>query len=326
MGEFIFYLIPAISFLLVAGVVILTINFWMRRFSKRSKSINKRLEEASKVRIAKSEDSLEKTQDQENVGWAKIVKKYAISYQKFSLLVIRSGSEKPASEFVLIGAGLAFGIFFLALVILRLNLLLATFLAVLGAISPWLYLSRQEKKRIALFESQFPEALDFLSRALRAGHGLTAAVGMVGAELPDPVGKEFKITFDQVNFGLAFGQSMNNFAMRVNSSDLHFLVVALLIQRETGGNLAELLENLSKTVRDRIKLAGKVKVISSEGRMSGVVMSGLPFALGTILALINPKYMNVLWTTEPGHRLMTLGLVMMAAGMFWISKIVKIKV
>jgi tight adherence protein B len=149
---------------------------------------------------------------------------------------------------------------------------------------------------------------------------------MVGDELPAPINKEFKTVFEEINFGLPFNDAMSNFAIRVNSNDVSFLVVGLVIQREAGGNLIGLLENLAKTVRDRMILNGKVRVLASEGKYSGILLSVLPFLLGGILAFINPKYMALLWTTDIGQSLMISGLMLMSLGALWMWKITRIKV
>ena len=194
------------------------------------------------------------------------------------------------------------------------------------AAMPTAYLKHLEKDRRQLFENQLPEALDFMTRALRAGHGLTVALGMVGDELPAPVGSEFKTTFDHINLGMSFDEALGDLAERIQSSDLNFLVIALTIQRKTGGNLAELLSTLSGTVRERIKLKGKIRVLASEGKLSGVMIGALPFVLGLILSFVNPVYMATLWTTPAGQKLVLAGLVMMMLGALWMWKIVQIKV
>ena len=191
---------------------------------------------------------------------------------------------------------------------------------------PTAYLKHLATKRRLLFENQLPEALDFVTRALRAGHGLTVAMGMVGDELPAPVGSEFKTTFDHINLGMSFDEALGDLAQRIQSSDLNFLVIALTIQRKTGGNLAELLSTLSGTVRERIKLKGKIRVLASEGKLSGVMIGALPFVLGLILSFVNPVYMATLWTTPAGQKLVLAGLVMMLLGALWMWKIVQIKV
>ncbi len=203
---------------------------------------------------------------------------------------------------------------------------LALLLAALASMVPPLWLRWQASRRRARFEAQFPEALDFIARALRAGHGLMAGIGMVASELPDPMAREFGTVFEETNFGMSPGEALARMAVRVDSRDLDFFVVAVAIQRETGGNLAELLGGLADTVRERIKLSGKVRALSSEGRLSGVLMTVLPFVLGAILTTINPGYMSLLWTTPEGRQTVLVMLVMMLVGSIWIQMLVRIRV
>ncbi|MFZ4499688.1 MAG: type II secretion system F family protein, partial [Burkholderiales bacterium] len=156
--------------------------------------------------------------------------------------------------------------------------------------------------------------------------GLMAGIGMVARELRDPVAEEFASVFEEVKFGVPLGEALNRMALRVDSRDLDFFVTAVGIQHETGGNLAELLGGLSGTVRERMKLAGKVRALSSEGRLSGVLMMVLPFALGAIMTSINPDYMSLLWRTPEGRQTVAVMLLMMLVGSVWIQALVRIRV
>jgi tight adherence protein B len=325
MDSLLLYALPALAFLFAAGLAVGALSLWSKRFSKTSKALTKRLAEVSEVRHPGGLEALVKRNQAPQGGFGRLLEKLP-GFENLKLLVIRSGTDKSAQE--ILGLSLLAGVvsFFLLAVSGLLPALGALLVGVIATAAPVLFLVQQESRRLTQFESQLPEALDFLSRALRAGHGLTAGLAMVGDELEAPVGTEFKTAFDEINFGLPFNDAMSNMAARVNSQDLNFFVVALLIQRETGGNLAELLENLAKTVRERMKLMGKVKVISAEGRLSGIVISSMPFVMAVVMTIINPRYMNALWTTPSGHTLITVGLGMMAIGIFWISKVVKVKV
>ena len=144
----------------------------------------------------------------------------------------------------------------------------------------------------ARFEEQFPDALDLLSRAIRAGHAFTTAMGMVADEAPDPIGPEFKKTFDEQNFGIPLKDALDNLGERVPLIDVRFFVTAVLIQRETGGNLSEILDNLSHVVRERFKILRQVRVYTAHGRMTGYVLMALPAALAIALSFINPEHMR----------------------------------
>jgi tight adherence protein B len=241
------------------------------------------------------------------------------------LRLLRAGQRDGMAGLLGLMAGLAIAV----AVATRLAGLGAGFAVVaagLAATAPVFGLSWLAAQRRSRFEAQFPEALDFIARALRAGHGLMAGIGMVARELRDPVAEEFASVFEEVNFGVPLGEALNRMALRVDSRDLDFFVTAVGIQHETGGNLAELLGGLSGTVRERMKLAGKVRALSSEGRLSGVLMMVLPFALGAIMTSINPDYMSLLWRTPEGRQTVAVMLLMMLVGSVWIQALVRIRV
>ncbi len=195
-----------------------------------------------------------------------------------------------------------------------------------GAAAPFLVLMRKRTVRFRKFEENFPEALDLLSRAIKAGHAFQTAMGMVADEASDPIGPEFKKTFDEQNFGLPLKDALNNLAVRMPLLDVRFFATAVLIQRETGGNLSEILDNLSYVVRERFKILRQVRVYTAHGRMTGYVLLGLPAALAVALMFINPEHMNLLFTERMG-RLMLMGtVVMQTIGYVWIRKIVTIEV
>jgi tight adherence protein B len=204
-----------------------------------------------------------------------------------------------------------------------------TFSLLLGgglAALPWFWLGHKRKKRIELFERQIPEALDLMARALRAGHAFPTAVKMVGDEMPDPLAREFRVMYDQTNFGVPQNEALLRLADRVPVEDLRYFTIAVMIQRESGGNLAELLDNIAGIVRARLKLLGEVRTLSAEGRMSAWVLGSLPFCVAAVINIVNPQFMAVLWTDPMGLRMVGAALLLMAVGVLWMSRIIKIRV
>lgn len=193
------------------------------------------------------------------------------------------------------------------------------------AIQPML-LKAKRSKRLYKFEEHFPEALDLLSRAVRAGHAFSAGMKMVADELDDPVGPEFRKAFEEQNYGLPLKESLNNLADRIPILDVRFFATAVLIQRETGGNLAEILDNLAGVVRERFKIRRQVRVHTAHGRFTGYVLMGLPAFLAVALSFINPEHMNLLFEEKVGQLMIVVCILMQAAGFFWIKQIVKIEV
>ncbi|HXE81056.1 MAG TPA: type II secretion system F family protein [Vicinamibacterales bacterium] len=198
--------------------------------------------------------------------------------------------------------------------------------AIVGAALPYLLIMRRRSLRMRRFEEQFPEALDLLSRAIRAGHAFTTAVGMVADEAPDPIGPEFRKTFDEQNFGMPLKDALTNLAARVPLMDVHFFVTAVLIQRETGGNLAEILDNLAHVVRERFKILRQVRVYTAHGRLTGYVLLALPAALAVALSFINPSHMDLLLHERLGKMMLVGAIVMQLIGYVWIRKVIKIEV
>ena len=196
----------------------------------------------------------------------------------------------------------------------------------MGAAMPFMVLRMKRNKRMRLFEEQFPEALDLIARALKAGHAFATGLKMAADELEEPVGPEFRKTFDEQNFGLPLKDALENLTHRIPLLDVRFFATAVLIQRETGGNLSEILENLAHVVRERFKILRQVRVYTAHGRLTGYVLLALPAFLSVALMFINPDHMNLLFR-EPMGQMMLLGaIVMQTIGFVWIKQVVKIEV
>jgi tight adherence protein B len=191
---------------------------------------------------------------------------------------------------------------------------------------PLAYVGRRRARRLARLEQQLPDALDLLGRALRAGHAFNAGLQMVGEEMAEPIASEFRLVHDEVNFGVSLDQALANLSVRVPITDLNYFVVAVLIQRESGGNLTEVLANLSRLIRQRLKLFAHVRVLSSEGRMSAWLLSLLPFAIGGLMSVFNPDFMAPLWNDPLGITITRSMLVSMAFGILMLRKIIRIRI
>lgn len=198
--------------------------------------------------------------------------------------------------------------------------------AALSALLPLLHMRRRRAKRLYQFERQLPDACDMLARSLRAGHAFAAAIQMVGDEFPEPMGGEFRATFDEINYGVSLNDALTNLAQRVPIHDLRYFVIAVLIQRETGGNLAELLDGITALVRERFKLFDKVRVLSAEGKLSAWILVLLPFVTAGLMSLINPGFLDVLWQDDTGVRVVQFAAVLMVVGVFWIRRTISIRV
>lgn len=198
--------------------------------------------------------------------------------------------------------------------------------AVIGAALPFLVLKVKRTRRMRTFEEQFPEGLDLIARALKAGHAFATGLKMVADEMPEPVGPEFRKTFDEQNFGLPLKDSLDNMTHRIPLIDVRFFATAVLIQRETGGNLSEILENLAHVVRERFKILRQVRVYTAHGRFTGYVLLALPAVLCVAMSFINPEHMNLLFREPMGQMMLMGALGMQTVGYLWIKQVIKIEV
>jgi len=191
---------------------------------------------------------------------------------------------------------------------------------------PWLVVGRARLRRLRQLEAQLPEAADLMSRALRSGHAFPGALQMVGNEMPEPIAGEFRIVSDEINYGVALSDALQNLARRVPLTDVRYFVIAVLIQRESGGNLAEILDSISSIIRERLKLLGRVRVLSAEGRMSAWILGLLPFAVGLLISVVHPRFIAVLWNDPLGIQMTWSALGLMVVGVIWMRKIIQIHV
>jgi len=191
---------------------------------------------------------------------------------------------------------------------------------------PFGYLMFKRSQRFGKFEQGLPEALDLIVSGLRAGHSLSSAIGLVTRECADPVGSEFRIVFDEQNFGLEMRIALENLVKRIPLQDLKIAITAIVIQRESGGNLAEVLEKTAHMVRERFRLKKQVRVHTAQGRMTGIVLTILPIALGIGLYIVNPENESLLWKREIGIKLLVGAVCSLIIGTALIQKIVRLKV
>lgn len=191
---------------------------------------------------------------------------------------------------------------------------------------PYFLARRARIKRLVKIEGQLPEAADFIARALRAGHSFTNVLQIVGNELPEPLSGEFRTAREEINYGVPMNEALHNMAARIPLTDLRYLIIAVLIQRESGGNLAEILGNISEIIRARLKLAAQVRVLSAEGRMSAWILGFLPFAVILMMVLVNPKYISMLWVDPTGTKLLWIATGMITFGVLWLRKIIHIRI
>ncbi len=221
---------------------------------------------------------------------------------------------------VLFVLGLLLGILF------HRGILFGLALSLIFTAIPFIYLFNRRTKRLAKFTMQFPDALDMIARSLRAGHSFTSAMQVVYQEMPDPVSKVFHIAYDEQNLGLSLPESLDNMTRRINSLDLSFFVTAVNIQRETGGNLAEIFEKIGTTIRERFKILGQVKIYTAQGKLSGYILTAIPLFLAFTIWVISPDYIDVLFKTTVGMYMVAIAIALQIIGFFIIKKIINIRI
>jgi len=313
-----------------AALVGIFLLFSRRSESARDKTLEKRLSEATgitpmQVAGTAGDASLLRTEKKGPLPNIDRVARQALRGSKVERWLEQSGTGLSVSACILLSLAIGLLLAFMAMTFVRMPWSAALGF-VLGLCVVPVILRQKRASRLYKFEETFPEALDLLSRGVRAGHAFSAGMKMVAEELGEPVGPEFRKAFDEQNFGLPLKESLNNLCARVPILDVRFFSTAVLIQRETGGNLAEILDNLAAVVRERFKIRRQVRVHTAHGRFTGYVLMALPAFLALALSFINPEHMNRLFDEPVGQMMIMVSIVMQAVGFIWIRQVIKIEV
>jgi tight adherence protein B len=241
-------------------------------------------------------------------------------------MLAQAGMQLRAGNFLGVCAltGIVAGI--AALMVSKNNPIVAWIAMLVGLILPYMYVSYRRNKRFEKFEELFPQAIDTLARAVRAGHAFTTALEMISDEVAEPVGAEFRKLYEEQKFGMPVRDALMNFADRIPLVDLKFFVTAVMLQRETGGNLAEILDNLSYVIRERFKIQRQVRVYTAQGRLTMGLLMAMPPIIVTVMLILNPAFIRPLFADPIGHTLVAAGVALQTFGYFVIRKIIKIQV
>lgn len=299
---------------------------WRSYKGPEARKIEKRLQAFSAAIDRTPQAHLVKERMLSDVPWMQRLLLTLPRAHRLDRFILQAGLDWTVSSFLLISCVLGVLGFVAVMMVAYQPLLLALVVGAVAATLPALYLQRQRSRRLARMEKQLPEALDLVTRALRAGHSFASGVQMIGDEMAEPIAGEFRMVADEVNFGVSLQQALTNLSERVPLTDLRYFVVSVLIQRDSGGNLTEVLGNLSRLIRDRLKLLARVRVLSSEGRLSAWILGLMPFALAALMNVFNPEFMAPLWTDPIGQTVLKYMLVVMLVGVVLLRKIVKIRV
>ncbi|MDO9051465.1 MAG: type II secretion system F family protein [Methylotenera sp.] len=322
--DYLYYVFVVLGFLAVVLFLEGVYLAWNAYKGPEVKRIEKRLQAMSAGAHQKSSSLVKQRLLSQTPGIEQLLLQIPRIHQ-LDRLIMQSGLNLSVAKFIglmlfAVATGVAIAL------LLRLPVFAVVAIGSAAGVLPLLYMQGAKHNRMIAIEQQLPDALDLMGRAMTAGHAFPSALQMVGGEMPEPIASEFRIVFDEINYGISTQEAMINLTTRVPSTDLSYFVIAVLIQRETGGNLAELLGNISQLIRARLKLMGTVRVLSAEGRLSAWILTLLPFALGFVLQLMNPQFLSVLWTDPIGQKMVVAALCLMVLGIFAMWRITKIRV
>mgnify|MGYP001099173266 CR=1 FL=1 len=318
-----FIIISAVIFIIALIIIELSLYSFRNLKSTRRAKLKKRLRKYTFTE--NSAGDIIKNRKLSDIGFLNKLLMSSTTIRNLDLLALQANVKFPLSLYVL--AGLFIGAFSAMIVMFLWNsLLIAGLAGVVLMFLPYLYLVRLKNKRARKFQAQLHEGLDLIARALRAGHSFTSSMQLAADEFDDPLGTEFEETLDEINFGVSVPVALKNMLNRVDCRELKFFVMSVIIQRETGGNLAELIESLAHILRERFRFEGNVRTLSAEGRISGLILILLPFAVGLFILIGNPSYLQPLITNPVGWIMLGLAGVGMVTGALVMNKMVKIEV
>jgi tight adherence protein B len=312
-----------LSLVLFAGLLLAS------RPSKQQKKVQTRLGQlglGDKVeeQTRQVEDLLKQSDDAAFPWFDQLLSRLGL-YESLKTLIEQADSQSSPAKVASISLCLAL-VGFITVSLFLSVLAIQALAAVILAVAPVLVLQVQRSRRIKAFNDALPDAMDLMARALRAGHSVASAIEVIAERGRKPVSSEFALVYQQQNFGLPFRDALTNMAERIPSKDLQFVVTAMLVQKETGGNLAEILDRTTHVLRERIRIFGEVRIKSAQGRLTGWILSLLPLGLGVLINIVNHGFEKPLFEEQIGRVMLYAGAGMLATGGFIISKIVKIEV
>lgn len=326
------YVLPALIFITV--LILVEVGYFALKGLRISekKEVRTRLKALTVPTENKETVNIVKKTILSEIPWLHAFLKRFSMMEKITLFVNQAGSQRKPGLYLLLSLALAF-IGFLAgrpfhsaYFPLVPSFFIIIPCAAVSAILPFIYLRYKRSKRFKKFEEQLPEALDLIARSLKAGHAFSSGLRLASEEIGAPVGDEFERTLNEINFGFSTQHALGNLTHRIPLDDLRFFTISVNLQRETGGNLAEILENLSRLLRERFKFNGHVRVLASQAKLSANILFAVPFLTALVIQLLNPRYFDALLENPSGKMVLAAGVCWMIIGMLFIKKMVKIRV
>lgn len=317
-----------VQFILIFIIAICIIELYL--YVRRGRSLNRH---EIKAKINKFSVTASSTENQDilrnrRLSNVEFLNKILVSiplFGRLDRLIQQANVNYPLGFFILLSLVLML-IGYYCTSLFTYNSSIALLVGLVVGTLPLIYLRMKRKERMQKFEKQLPEGLDFLARALKAGHAFSGGMKLATENFEDPLGTEFERTLDEVNFGVSTTDALKNLLNRIESQDLRYFVVSVILQRETGGNLAEIMESISHIIRERFKFRDKVRVLSAEGKLSGTILCALPFLVMLYLQLFNPKYLSTLFNEPTGQLIAMISASMMFVGILLMKRTVKIDI
>jgi tight adherence protein B len=321
------FLVLFFVFLACLFLVYALFLFTSRKSDARRKLLNERLAEAIRSSAQSSDIDVQLAREEllSEIPWLNrsLLKLHVTG--RLKRVIDQADLQITVMRLVLFAATAA-ALGFLAAAMVTVSLPLKILVALIAGVLPFLHVLNKRKKRLKKFLQLLPDALDLMSRGLSAGHAFTESLQMVATEMPEPIASEFRKTYDEQNLGLSLKLALENLVQRMPLLDLRMCVTAIMIQRETGGNLSELLEKVAYTIRERFRIMEDLKTLTLSSRWSAWLLCGLPIFLAVYMTAMNPQYMEVMWRDPRGHNLLFIAAAMQILGMLMVQKIMKIKI
>lgn len=321
------FLVPFFVFLACLFVVYALYLFTSRKSDARRRLLNERLAEAIRTSAQSSDVEVQLAREEllSEIPWVnRSLVKFEFS-ARIKRMIDQADLQVTVMRLVLFSLTAA-ALGFLAASMITVSFPLKVLFGLIAGAFPFMHVVSKRRQRMKKFLQLLPDALDLMARGLSAGHAFTEALQMVSTEMPEPISSEFRKTYDEQNLGLSLKLALDNLVHRVPLLDLRMCVTAIMIQRETGGNLSELLEKVAYTIRERFRIMEDLKTLTLSSRWSAWLLCGLPIFLAIYMSVMNPTYMEVMWRDPRGHNLLFVAAAMQILGMLMVQKIMKIKI
>jgi tight adherence protein B len=317
----------ALAVFVVVAAAAFAVGSLLDQRSARARLLRERLEAVQKAVERQPSEELALLRDEmlSEIPALDTLLRRSTRISNLQLFLAQAGMEMRAGNLLMLCLGSAVACGLIVSVLSR-SAVFGAVAVLAGAILPYSYVSFQRSKRFGKFEELFPEAIDTLARAVRAGHAFTTALELIANEISDPVASEFRKLFEEQKFGMPVRDALLNLTERVPLVDVKFFVTAVMLQRETGGNLAEILDNLSYMIRERFKILRQVRVHTAQGRLTMLLLMLLPPLIVAIMLVVNPAFIRPLFTDPMGHTLIVVGIILQTVGYFVIRRVIQIQV